>query len=213
MVGKKRQQVTREATEETRQTILRVAHQLFMTYGYRSVTTRQLAEVCGLTQPALYHYFADKEELYLAVVSDEIVKTRGALERLARRSEDVLERLKAVASFLLSRMHYDLSLMLHDVRYEVSAETRAKLHAQFLQGFIEPITTIFADGIQQGVLRDAAQGGLPPVAAAHLFMTMLSSFVPRQQENASARDQHLHQLTSAETCVRVLLYGLGRANS
>ncbi|HLI68929.1 MAG TPA: TetR/AcrR family transcriptional regulator [Ktedonobacteraceae bacterium] len=210
MAGRKRQPVTREAAEETRQTILRVAQQLFMTYGYRSVTTRQLAEVCGLTQPALYHYFADKEELYLAVVSEEIAKITVALERILRRSEEVSERLKAVAGFLLSRMHYDLSLMLHDVRYEVSTETRDKLDSQFRNGFIVPIAAIFEDGILKGELRDAAQGGLAPFPAAYLFMTMLSGFAARRQENATARDQQAYQAASAETCVRILLHGLGR---
>lgn len=213
MVGKKRQPVTSETAEETRQTILRVAQQLFMTYGYRSVTTRQLADVCGLTQPALYHYFADKEELYLAVVSDEIAETKMALERLMRRADEVALRLKAVAGFLLGRMPYDLSLMLHDVRYELSLKAREKLSTQFHNGFIVPIAAIFEEGIQKGELCDMAQGGLAPLPAARLFMTMLSGFVAQRQENMTARDQQAYQVASAETCVHVLLRGLGRSGS
>ncbi len=212
MAGRKRQPVAREVAEETRQTILRVAQQMFMTYGYRAVTTRQLAEVCGLTQPALYHYFADKEEIYLAVVSEEIAKIKLALERIVRRAENVSERLKAVASFLLSSVHSDLSLMLHDVRYEVSTRTRDNLDKQFRAGFIAPIAAIFEEGIQRGELRDTARGGMAPVPAAFLFMTMLSGFATRRQENATARDQQAFQAASAETCVRVLLHGLGSAD-
>jgi len=166
MAEKKRQPLPREETEETRQTILRVAHELFMTYGYRSVTTRQLAEACGLTQPALYHYFADKEELYLAVVTEEIGKIKVAVERILRRSVQAAERLKLVANFLLSRLHSDLSLMLHDVRYEVSLAAREQLDEQFHQGFLVPIVTIFEEGIRQGELRAAEQGGLAPLPAA-----------------------------------------------
>lgn len=209
---KKRQPLPREEAEETRQTILRVAHELFMTYGYRSVTTRQLAEACGLTQPALYHYFADKEELYLAVVTEEIGKITVAIERILRRSEQAAERLKLVANFLLSRLHSDLSLMLHDVRYEVSPEAREKLDEQFRNGFIIPIVTIFEEGMKRGELRALEQGGLAPFPATFLFMNMLSGFAAQRRENLSARDRQMYQATSADTCVRVLLYGLGTSS-
>jgi AcrR family transcriptional regulator len=208
MAGRKRQTVTREETEETRQTILRVAQGLFMTYGYRSVTTRQLAEVCGLTQPALYHHFADKEELYLAVVSEEIAKIKVALERILRRTGDVSERLKAVAAFLLSRVHYDLNMMLHDVRYELSTDARDMLGEQFRHGFILPIMALFEEGLQRGEFRPMEQGGLPPLIATQLFMNMLASFTNRRPENATARDQQAYQAVSADTCVRILLHGL-----
>src|SRR5690349_3359337 len=49
--------------EETAKLILQAARQLFMAHGYRAVSTRQVAEAVGLTQPALYHHFATKEEL------------------------------------------------------------------------------------------------------------------------------------------------------
>lgn len=213
MAAKKRQPLTQEEAEETRQTILRVAQQLFMTYGYRAVTTRQLADVCGLTQPALYHHFADKEEIYLAVVSEEIAKMKVAIERILRRSEEVPERLKSVAGFLLSRFRYDLSLMLHDVRYELSPDTRNMLDEQFRNGFIVPIATVFEEGIRCGELRSVEKGGLPPFPSAYLFLNMLSGFATRLRENTTVHDQQSYSAASADICVRVLLHGLGSSRS
>jgi len=208
MARKTRIQSSNEEVEETRQTILRIAQQLFMEYGYRSVTTRQLAEACGLTQPALYHHFADKQELYLAVVSDEITRIKAALERIVRRSEETAELLKLVASFLLSRVQYDLNLMLHDVRYELSPDAREALDQQFRNGFIVPITEIFTAGIRQGYLRGPAEGGLPPLPAAYLFMSMLSRFAAQRNEETSTREKQTHHMEAADVIVRVLLYGL-----
>lgn len=209
MAERKRQPLPREEAEETRQTILRVAHELFMIYGYRAVTTRQLAEGCRLTQPALYHYFADKEELYLAVVTEEIGRIKVAIERILHRSEQAAERLKLVASFLLGHLHSDLNLMLHDVRYEVSPAAREQLDEQFRSGFIVPIVTIFEEGMEQGELRTIEQGGLAPLPATLLFMNMLSGFATQRQENVNEHDRQAYQAASADTCVRVLLYGLG----
>jgi AcrR family transcriptional regulator len=193
--------------EETRQMIMRVAYEFFMQYGYRAVTTRQLAEACGLTQPALYHYFSEKQDLYLAVVTEEIAKIKAALERLARRSEEVEVQLRQIASFLLSRNQYDLSLMLHDVRYELSADARALLDEQFRQGFILPLAALFEQGIRQGSLRPVEEGGLAPISAAYLFMTMLSAFRQEPQKHATPSGSAAHGAI-ADLVVRLLLHGL-----
>lgn len=187
--------------------IMHMAYQLFMQHGYRAVTTRQLAEACGLTQPALYHYFSDKQNLYLAVVMDEITKINVALERIVRRSEEVEVRLRQIASFLLSRSQYDLSLMLHDVRYELSPDVRTQLDEQFRAGFILPLATLFEQGIRQGLLRPAENGGLAPVPAAYVFMTMLSAF-NREPQRQATRTGVTTPAAVADLVVRLLLHGL-----
>ena len=64
----------RDSDGEGRQRILAVARSLFMTRGYRAVSTREIAEAVGVTQPALYHHFAGKEELYVAVLEEELAQ-------------------------------------------------------------------------------------------------------------------------------------------
>jgi AcrR family transcriptional regulator len=211
MARKNQPQQTHGEIEETRQTILTVAHRLFMQYGYRSVTTRQLADACGLTQPALYHHFPDKQALYLAVITEEIARVKVALERITRRSDVAPELLRHVASFLLGRVQYDLSLMLHDVRYEMSPEVRQQLDEQFRNGFILPIAAIFEQGIQQGQLQRVEEGGLAPFSAAFLFMNMLSYFAREQQRNAATHAGPASPAASADALVRILLHGIARS--
>lgn len=58
----------REAqAQATRETLLRVGHQLFAEHGYAAVGTEMLVERAGLTRGALYHHFRDKRELFAAV--------------------------------------------------------------------------------------------------------------------------------------------------
>jgi AcrR family transcriptional regulator len=208
--------VTHEESEETRRLILRVAQQLFMEYGYRAVTTRQIADACGLTQPALYHYFADKESLYLAMAHEELARARSALERIVRRSEELPERLRRVATYLLTTTQHDLSLMLHDIRYELSAEVQAQLRTLFEESFIAPIATLFAEGLEHGLLRPPEQGGVDPRNAAYLFMSMASRFViwTREATSLLAEGRREHYASEkAALLVRVLLYGLARSPS
>lgn len=204
-----RKHATREEAEETRRTILRTAQHLFMEYGYRAVSTRQIADACGLTQPALYHYFADKQALYVAVMQEDMAKTHAALERIARRNESVEERLRRVVRYLLNSTQHDLSWMLHDVRQEMDAGARATLYTDFQTGLIAPIASIFHDGIQQRVLRDATHGGVNETTAAYLFMSMLSRFLAQKAHSDTAFIASLlDEQERAEILVQILLHGI-----
>ena len=202
-----RKHATREEAEETRRTILRTAQQLFMDYGYRAVSTRQIADACGLTQPALYHYFADKQALYVAVMQEDMAKTQAALERIARRNESVEERLRRVVRYLLNSTQHDLGWMLHDVRQEVDAQARATLYNDFQAGLIAPIASIFRAGIQQGLLRDAAHDGVDETTATYLFMNMLSRFLS-QKAHPDTAFTGIHEQERAEIIVHILLHGI-----
>ena len=199
-----RKHASHEEAEETRRTILRVAQELFMEYGYRAVTTRQIADACGLTQPALYHYFAHKQELYVAMAQEELAKTRAALERIARRNEDLDELLRRVAMYLISSTQHDINPMLHDIRHELTLEAQSALNEAFHMSIVSPIASIFEDGLRKGQLRDQQHGGADPVTAAFLFMSMILNILTRQRNSVSqVNDSELVNLT-----VHTLLYGL-----
>ena len=198
--------------EETRSTILRVAQELFMEYGYRAISTRQIADACGLTQPALYHHFTDKQQLYAAMAREELAKTGAALEPIARREESVEERLNQVARYLLNTTRHDLSQMLHDIRHELDEETRISLTLAFQSGIIQPLSTIFNDGLSAGILKTPEQGGLDPVIALYLFLSMVSQFLSnRRGENlATVQGRDVSVPDAATMIARTLLYGLAR---
>ena len=61
--------------ERTRQIILSVASELFMTKGFKNTSTREIALKANITQPNLYHHFKNKKELYLALTN---VRNDGA---------------------------------------------------------------------------------------------------------------------------------------
>ena len=128
-----------EEAQETRRAILEVARRLFMEFGYRAITTRQISDACGLTQPALYHYFKDKQELYVAMAREELARTQAGLERITRRGESVEERLKRTVAYLVGTTQHDHSLMMHDIRHELSPEARLLLNEEFRASMIAPL--------------------------------------------------------------------------
>lgn len=200
--------------EETRRNIVRTAQQLFMEYGFRAVSTRQIAAVCGLTQPALYHYFADKQDLYVAMAQAEVAKLCVTLERIVQQNEGMEKRLHEVMLYLLGTTQHDLNLMLHDIRHELTPERRNLLNQAFQVGIVGPIASIFADGLRQGLLRDKEHGGVDAFTSAYLFLNMVSAHLPQSGHASMGQSEHTKRIMSdaemARQIVYVLLHGIGR---
>ena len=55
---------------ERRSQIVTAATNLFSARGFRGVTTKDLAKACGVSEPVLYEHFADKNELYFALLEE-----------------------------------------------------------------------------------------------------------------------------------------------
>ena len=55
---------------ETQRSLRRQARKLFAQKGYSGANTNELVERARVTKGALYHHFANKKELYQAVVED-----------------------------------------------------------------------------------------------------------------------------------------------
>lgn len=168
---------TADERDETARAIVEAARRLFMAHGYRAVSTRQVAEAVGLTQPALYHHFATKEDLYVAVALHELGRLRLGIERLAAREGEWSARLREIARFMLTTVDYDFPMMQHDIQAELGAAARERLGGAFYGGIIGPLAALFAEGAQSGALRDEAHGGLGAAGGAGLFMSFVAHFL------------------------------------
>ena len=196
--------------EETARAIVAAARRLFMAHGYRAVSTRQVAEAVGLTQPALYHHFATKEELYVAVVLHEVARLEGGIARLAGREAPWQERLHGIARFLLTTVDYDFPLLYHDMGTELGADARERLAAAFYGRMVAPIAALFAEGERAGELRAEAHGGLGAAGGAGLFMALVAHFLGRPVGGGATRDARTSGDATATLLLGVLLRGIGK---
>lgn len=76
--------------EETRQRILSAALTAFGDASFRTVTTRQIAEVADVSLPTLQYYFGDKEGLYRACAEVIVERYRHHTSAAARKAAEAL---------------------------------------------------------------------------------------------------------------------------
>jgi len=82
--------------EATQRTLRRHARKLFAQKGYSAANTNELVERAHVTKGALYHHFANKRDLYAAVVEDLEQELVERIEAAAAGDRDPWERLAAM---------------------------------------------------------------------------------------------------------------------
>jgi len=77
-----------------RDEILHAAKELFLEQGYDSTTIRKIADRVGISAPALYLYFRDKEALMLALCDQTFGHLIEAIGEIERTVAEPLERVR-----------------------------------------------------------------------------------------------------------------------
>lgn len=72
-----------DRAEATRAKLVRTARRLFGRRGYAAVPAEQIVREAGVTRGALYHHFADKRDLFAAVLEDV---ERELVDRIGREA-------------------------------------------------------------------------------------------------------------------------------
>ncbi|MDR2049467.1 MAG: TetR/AcrR family transcriptional regulator [Treponema sp.] len=60
----------RKYSHENRYKIIKASFSLFLEHGYPNVTTRMIADACGIQRSLLHHYYQKKEQILLDVYLD-----------------------------------------------------------------------------------------------------------------------------------------------
>jgi AcrR family transcriptional regulator len=73
-----------EKAQNTRQRLLDAAAAVFVERGYARATTKEIAKAADVAEGTIYRHFADKAELFQAVLSEQRVGSADALVELPK---------------------------------------------------------------------------------------------------------------------------------
>jgi AcrR family transcriptional regulator len=126
------------------------ARQCFADYGYAGTTNRHVADRSGLTTGAIYHYFASKQELYLAAHAGVQDLIYGRFAMACRDCNGLLAEFEAMLDEAVELNREDPSLAGFLVTRRIDAQRYPELAEAF-----EPPQRIafFADMLRRAVER------------------------------------------------------------
>ncbi len=93
-----------DRTERTISALRGAMRALVLEKGYNQAATPEIVRKAGVTRGALYHHFADKKELFRAVVEEECKAVAGAIERQSGEAENALQSLKMGSDAFITAM-------------------------------------------------------------------------------------------------------------
>ena len=96
-----------------RDEILKVAGDLFVTYGYRRVSVDQIVEAVPISKPTLYAHFKDKSELFMAVIERRCGRLMGELKATMETSQSPEESLYNIGYRFLEMVLSPQSIQMH----------------------------------------------------------------------------------------------------
>ncbi|MEO0934851.1 MAG: TetR/AcrR family transcriptional regulator, partial [Cyanobacteria bacterium J06641_2] len=92
--------------EKYRKELLWKSFDLFALKGYGSVTMREIAKELGVSTGTLYHYFPNKEAIFLQLVEEQTEQDISNFLVEAGSPETLEERIKVLINFIQKYENY-----------------------------------------------------------------------------------------------------------
>ncbi len=173
-----------ERTEATRAALIDAARALFTERGYAAVATEEIVKRAGVTRGALYHHFADKEDLFREVVEVLEAELTEQIARAALEAADPWEALRVGTRIFL------------DTCTEPETERIVLLDAPSVLGWerLREIASRHGLGLLEAALQNAMDAGLiteqPVRPLAHFLfggLTEAALLIGRAEDPKHAR--------------------------
>lgn len=166
--------------ELQRETILAQAAELFARQGYTATSMNEVAQACGVSKPALYHYVRDKHQLLVEITEGHIARLLALVAATIAAEQAPEPRLRALIGAFLAvyaGSQNEHRVLTEDVKFLRGPERKRVLGGQ------RQVVAAFADAVAAArpVLRGA---GLDKPLAMLLFGMMNWMFTWLQPQGA-----------------------------
>ena len=152
----------------TRRKLLVAARREFAASGLAGARVDEIAARAGVNKQLVYHYFGDKDALYLAVlewVYEEIRAQERKLNLEGLPPEQAIKRL-IEASFDHHAAHPDFIVLLNDENRGGARHVRGSQKLEAMHSpLVSMVSTILGEGVKAGIFRR----GINPV---HLYISI-----------------------------------------
>lgn len=169
--------MTEDRSARKRRMVVDAATTLFLRHGYLGTSVDQIAAFAGVSKPTVYRFFADKEQLFTAIVMETLDRAGGPflaeLSRLAEtRSGQLADDLRDLARRYLATVTQPTVLQMRRLVIGASHQLPA-LAGAYYERAPEQTLRMLADCFRQLADRGLLRAPDPDQAAAHFAFLVL----------------------------------------
>jgi TetR/AcrR family transcriptional regulator len=145
-------------SEDVRQKLITAARELFLRYGYRAVSSRQIANAAGVNVAMIRYYFGGKPGLYREVANLMIAPLRAGIDAMASGTSHIeLGALMEAAMRAWAANPWLPGLIVREV-----LTPEGPLRSMFIREFPERLVPLLEGIVRAGIERGRLRTGLDP---------------------------------------------------
>jgi AcrR family transcriptional regulator len=176
-------------TLDTTERIKQEAHELFMQYGFRSVSMDDIANKLGMSKKTIYQFYADKEELITAVVSETIQQNQAGCNTDRKIAANAVHEIfLAIEMFMEMFSRMNPSLLFDMQKYHPQAFAKFQKHKN---DFLYNVTR---ENIIRGIKEEVFRADVNiELAARFRLESMMFPFNPEFQNKVKLNMAEIHE--------------------
>lgn len=193
-----------EQLEKTRTAILTTARKQFLKKGFQGTSTRDIASEIGITQPALYHHFSDKEVIFLEVISQVGGEVRNGINKVMRKNDLLpIDRLTQITQVLTKIHPNNVFTLIHGSFKDLKPGNQRKLAMIFKMDYVDPIASYFK------LPEVNLKAEILPGEAAEFFISSLSPIFTSFHRIGG---DSLSDVDQTKLLLKFIMYGIAKEN-
>jgi len=190
------------AKDQTKDKILSVASKMFARYGFQKTTVDEIAKTAHKAKGSVYYYFSSKEDLFKAVVEQEIGVLKLGLTRVIVDSTDATSMIR---NYMMNRMILMKSAMNYHETLKAEFLEEYEFLSQVRENFTRFEIELMKAVLDRGVRENTFQIKDTTATAQVIIMAMKAIEIPFY---------HQHKITEYEQTIieliDILVKGLGK---
>src|SRR5436189_4267915 len=95
---------SQDIKDPIREEILNGARELFQRFGFKKTTMEDIARQIGKSKSALYYYYKTKEEIFEAVVLNEIATTQAKTAEVVKSEVSATKKFRVLFTYMLEEV-------------------------------------------------------------------------------------------------------------
>ncbi len=163
---------------EKRARVIDSATKEFAKKGYHDASVSSIAARAGISVGAIYKYFENKQDLFLTIIDESIIRIENLLLGLIKTDEDVMIKVEKILREIISVSREDGVLI--NLYNSMTSVNDKRLAGQFATEMEQITAEIYIQAITEGQANGEIRKDIDPKVAAFLiddlFMSLQFSF-------------------------------------